>query len=101
MSKAEQVSAKKHKGMIRKMNRGGSGRKLVWKCRLHEMRDKLNLTLRDIEAQTGVSSANLSTIEYGTDLQLTTAVAIAEFFGVSVAEMWPARLSAEDAKGGA
>jgi DNA-binding XRE family transcriptional regulator len=91
MSKAEQVSAKKREGTIRKMNRGGSGRKLVWNCKLHEMRDRLNLTLRDIESQTGVSSANLSTIEYGTDPQLTTAVAIADFFGVSVAEMWPSR----------
>jgi DNA-binding XRE family transcriptional regulator len=68
-----------------------SGRRVVWICTLLSRRTALDLTLRDIERAIGVSSAVLSTIEHGTDPQLTTARKIAEFFGCSVEEMWPSR----------
>lgn len=69
-----------------------SGRKVVWACSILAKRRGLSLTLRDIERHTGVSSAVLSTIEHGTDPQLTTARRIAEFFGCAVEELWPNRL---------
>lgn len=67
------------------------GRPMIWKCKLGEKRFGLNLTLREIEAGCGVSSAVLCAIEHGTDPQLTTATKIAEFFGCTIKEMWPER----------
>src|ERR1700743_3652998 len=89
---APQTEAAKLFQSIGIRRRSGCGRKLPWTCRLLEMRHRLHLTLRDIEGRTGVSSAVLSTIEHGTDPQLTTASAIAKFFGVSIETMWPEKL---------
>lgn len=69
-----------------------SGRKVVWHCRILEMRRELGLTLREIEGETGVSSAVLSTIEHGTDPQLSTASRIAAFFGKPIHEIWTGRI---------
>lgn len=69
-------------------------RKVVWRCTLLDRRQRLNLSLRDIEGATGITSASLSTVERGSDLTLTTARKIADFFGASVEELWPSRLEA-------
>ena len=70
-----------------------SGRRVVWRCRLLEIRQSLHLTLRDIEGETGVSIAVLSRIEHGTDPQLTTASKISAFFGMPISDIWTARIS--------
>ncbi len=62
-------------------------------CQISNLRSNLGLTLRDIEEKTGVSSAVLSTIEHGTDPQLTTARTIARFFGKTVEDIWPITLA--------
>ncbi len=68
-----------------------AGRKVVWICQLLKRRKELNLTLRDVSGGTGVSIAVLSAIQHGTDPMLTTARAIAGFFGCSVEDMWPVK----------
>lgn len=91
MTKAEKLS----KSVRQKRPSRPVGRRVVWKCKLNEMRHVLNLTLRDIEGAISVSSAVLSTIEHGTDPQLTTARRIADFFGCTVEEMWPALVDSQ------
>lgn len=88
---AEQASEKKTiKAKVYAVN----GRPIIWRCQLYEKRIALNLTLRDVEKGCGVSNAVLSTVERGTDPQLTTACRIAAFFGCSVEEMWPEAVDA-------
>jgi DNA-binding XRE family transcriptional regulator len=61
----------------------------TWKCALKQKRKQLNLTLLDVEKGCGVNITNLSRIERGSELCLSTAKSIAKFFGCSVEELWP------------
>ena len=88
MTPAEKLSSANHK----KTEPYASGRTLHWRCELVRLRHELHLTLRDIEAATGITSAALSTIEHGTDPRLTTATTIARFFGKAIEEIWTERI---------
>jgi DNA-binding XRE family transcriptional regulator len=66
--------------------------KSKWKCRLAEMRAESGLSLRDLEAATGVTNATLCYAEKGADVNLSTAVKIARFFCVPVETIWPEML---------
>lgn len=83
MTPAEQLSAR-----LRKRSRPVGGRKVVWCCKLLEKRRALDLSLRDIEAATGINNATLSQTERGADPTLLTAWKIAAFFGCTVEEIW-------------
>lgn len=62
--------------------------KAVLKCRLRECREPLGLTLRDVADETGASMANLSRLERGGQVELSTAFKLAAFFGKTVQEIW-------------
>lgn len=70
-------------------------RKVIWRCRLNEMRNKLGLSMREVEAATKITTATITQVERGMDLNLTTARALAAFFGVAVEEMWPVKWGEE------
>lgn len=60
-----------------------------WQCRLREYRERLNLTLRDLERATGVTNGTISNMEAGFETTLGNARAVADFFGATVYEIWP------------
>lgn len=59
------------------------------RCELRAVRLALGLTLDDVSEAAGVSKGNLCRLEYGGDVQLTTARKLAEFFGKTIDELWP------------
>lgn len=74
-----------------------AGRKVVWVCRIREVRTGLKppLSLRDVEKGTGLDSGHVSQIENGTELTLGNARVLAKFFGKTVEELWPRRCDGE------
>ena len=76
---ANEKALKPHKGK----------REAVWYCGLNEMRNKLRLTLRDVEKGTGVSNATICHMEQGADPTLSNARKVADFFGVKIDDIWP------------
>lgn len=65
----------------------------VWRCTIIERRKALGLTIREIGEAVGMTNAAISVIERGQDPLLTTAKKLADFFGVSISELWPEMLS--------
>jgi DNA-binding XRE family transcriptional regulator len=63
-------------------------RKKVWDCYVRVKRERLYLTLSDVAEAVGITKSALSVIERGSDPLLTTAYALAVFFGCSVNELW-------------
>ncbi len=86
-------------------NRGGKQpaprvpRKVVWATRLVAIREELGLARNAVATAVGIPPAMLAHAEYGCDLCLRNAAAIAEFYGLSIGEIWTKRVSA-GAKGG-
>jgi transcriptional regulator with XRE-family HTH domain len=76
--------------VVKKERRPMMSRKAPWAglCRLKEFREGKGLTLRDVEVATGVPNATVSQAERGADLVLSTAMVLADFFGVSVEDIW-------------
>lgn len=72
-------------------NGSEKGRKCVWHCTIRERRRALNLTIRDIANDVGLTTSAISVIERGSDPQLSTASKLAAFFGVSIQDLWPQR----------
>ena len=68
----------------------------VWVCRVREVRESFHLSLRDVADAIGMSNPGLFAIEHGSDPMLTTAYKLAEFFGMSIPELWPAKAEKDD-----
>jgi DNA-binding XRE family transcriptional regulator len=69
----------------------GMRQAIKWKCTVAEHRAKHGLSQRDVSTALGLSNTFLVGIERGMDIRLTNAVALAEFFGVSIHDLWPER----------
>lgn len=89
-SPAERAAAKK-----KPKPPGPAGRKVVWVCRIREVRTRMKLTLRDVEAGTGLHNGHVSQIEGGAELSLSNARVIARYFAMTVEELWPRRVDGE------
>lgn len=60
---------------------------LNYKIRLHEMRERAGLTLRQLSAETGISASELNDIERGKkDPRLSTVVILAKYFRVKLSD---------------
>lgn len=60
---------------------------VYYEIRLHEIREKADLTLRQLAAATGISSSELNDIERGLkDPRLSTVVIIAKYFGIELSD---------------
>lgn len=70
--------------------------KVVWKCRIRELRSELKLSISRISRSLGISDMGLHFIEHGGNPGLQTAQKICRFFGKPIHEIWP-----ETAKGDA
>ena len=82
MTPAEKLAARK----LRKDS--AQPRKVVLICRVRAARQKLRLSLRDVERETGVHNVTLCDAERGCNITLTNALRLAKFFGVSVESLW-------------
>jgi len=63
-------------------------RKRVCVCRCREHRHKLGLTIDDVAAALQMSKANISELERGSEVQLTTCFKLAAFYGHRIDELW-------------
>lgn len=61
----------------------------IWECRLRERRKALKLTLRQVAERIGFSIGHVSAIEHGAETTLRTARLLADFFGVTIEDLWP------------
>ncbi len=66
-------------------------RRYPWICLVRARRQELRLALRDVAQGCSLSIAGLSEIERGREPELWTARRLADFFGLSVEELWPSR----------
>ncbi|MBK8270205.1 MAG: helix-turn-helix transcriptional regulator [Planctomycetes bacterium] len=60
----------------------------IFVCRVRELRNELNLSLREVALILHMSAANIHRIERGSDVPLSTARRIAAAFGKTVDEIW-------------
>jgi DNA-binding XRE family transcriptional regulator len=63
-----------------------------WRCRLREYRTRLGLSQTEVARTVGLSRPQLVSVENGQNTMLSTAVKLAEFYGVAVEVLWPERL---------
>lgn len=63
-------------------------RRIVWKCRLRQLRRRDGLSLTDVEQATGINRQVVHNAECGRELRLGTAFKLAKLFRVSVEDMW-------------
>lgn len=89
MTPAEQLA--KSKQRKRSPRNTVAPRRPIWVCRLREMREALNLSLRDVADAVGMSNPGLWAVEHGGETSLTTATKLAEFFGCTIQDLWPER----------
>lgn len=68
--------------------RNESSREPLVRCRVREVRESLNLSLRDVAAAVGISIAGLHAIEHGNGCQMSSALKLAAFYGKSLDELW-------------
>jgi DNA-binding XRE family transcriptional regulator len=64
----------------------------VWHCCLREHRTRLGLTLGEVASSVGLTKNCIWQIEHGSDPMLSTAVKLAEFYGVAVEVIWKERI---------
>ena len=88
MTPAEKLAAGRPRGRAR---RNRSARVPVWVCLVRAERERLNLPMRAVAGALGVSLANLSAVENGSNVELSTAKKLAAFYGKSVDDLWPRR----------
>jgi DNA-binding XRE family transcriptional regulator len=86
MTPAEEYASKRQRAARHRKPK----RNTVWLCLLREYRDRIGLTLDDVADALKMSKTAIHQIENGQDTMLTTARAVAKFFGVAVESMWPA-----------
>lgn len=58
------------------------------RCRCREIRERLDLSLRDVSNAVGISITGIHALERGNDTQVTTALKLAEFYGVDISRLW-------------
>lgn len=87
MTPAEKLAAAKPRKRPRR-NVSEKWENVPLKCTLRIIREKLNLSLRDVADAVGLSVSGMHAIEHGRDVQMTTALRLAEFYGVDVNEIW-------------
>lgn len=68
-------------------------RRVIWHCRVPELRKQRGVTLRQMEEETGVSAGCISQLKDGTDVSLSTATALSKFFNVPIDQLWLDRSS--------
>jgi DNA-binding XRE family transcriptional regulator len=87
MTPAEELASRKQRKRP-KRNNGKEPRKVVLSCAVRDRREALNLSLRDVAAGVGLSISGLHAIEYGCDVQMTTALRLCKFFGCQQCDLW-------------
>lgn len=91
MTPAEKVAKSKRRKRP-KRNAPPKPQPQVWEPKLREIREELDLSLRDVADSCELSVAAYFRIEHGyADPCLSTARTIAAFFGRDVWELWPKR----------
>ena len=88
MTPAETLAAERPR---RRARRNSSARSPAWVCLVRAERERLNLPMRAVAEVLGMSLANLSAVENGSDPQLSTAKKLAAFYGKPVDDLWPRR----------
>jgi predicted transcriptional regulator len=91
MSPAERLAANKQRKRP-KRNSGIGPRTIKLRCTARAMRESLNLSLRDVATSVGISVSGLHAVEYGCDVQITTALRLCEFYGCGLESLWGAML---------
>ena len=61
----------------------------TWTCALRRIREALGLSFDDVANAVKLSKSGYWQIEQGSDPMLTTAYRLAEFFDLSVHDIWP------------
>lgn len=84
MTPAEKL-AKTKAGRVREKR---AGRDVVFLCKVRERREALGLSGHDVAKAVGISHMTLYTVEIGCNPTLSNALALAEFFGVAVTDLW-------------
>lgn len=83
MTPAERLAKAKSKSPV------SNRRRIVFPITpLRRLRQSLNLTQRDVGTAIGVNCATIHDAEHGCEIALTTALALAAFFGKTVEEIW-------------
>lgn len=75
-------------------------RKIVWETTLRAVRTRLNLTLRQVARDSGVSISAVCHAEHGTGISLEIARAIADYFGMTELDLWPRKIPKGDKNAG-
>ena len=96
MTPAEQLAASKPRQRPKRNGPATPSRKAVWAATLRARRESLDLSMRDVAQAVGLSVACYFAVEHGTDPMLTTARRVADFYGATVEELWPALLPTEE-----
>jgi DNA-binding XRE family transcriptional regulator len=88
MSQTPAEKLAKRKSRARGPRNAKPPRNRVFAPKLRELREQLNLSIRDVAEAVGLSLSSYWEIEQGGDVCLTNALAIAKFFGVTVEAVW-------------
>lgn len=89
ISKAELLAQRKQRKRP-KRNGPAKSERVLWSTRLTAEREALNLSMKDVATAVNLSVSSYFRIEKGySDLALSNAMAIAQFFGRTVYEIWP------------
>jgi DNA-binding XRE family transcriptional regulator len=73
----------------RREPRNGVYRRVVWDCKVREIRESLRVSIRDVAKAVKMSVTALWQIEMGGETTLSTARKLTVFFGKTVEELWP------------
>lgn len=87
-------------GTLTNVNFGHSGtsaiRRVVFDCALKSLRKSAGLRLVDVAMHVGISAGHLWEVERGTEIGLSLALKLAEFYGKPVNEIWKPVAGAAD-----
>ncbi len=64
------------------------GRRMLWKCQVRRERQRLQLSLRALSQEIGISIAALSVIEHGGTPTLWNAYKLSARLGVAIESLW-------------
>lgn len=97
MTPAEKLAKEKQRSRPRR-NPKAKSETIIWQCKLEEAREEVNLSMKDVAQAVGLSVSSYFRIEKGySDVCLSNAMSIANFFGKSIYGLWPLWLG-DDAK---
>lgn len=89
-SPAERLAAQKRKPVVSPVAGVKRFRRQRVVCAMRRHRKRLDLTLNDVFAATGVNTMQLSLYENGkVEPKVLTAIKLAAFYGVPVSDLWP------------